>query len=74
MDPLTPGGIYPVALTITDTETGDLLTVQEALTVTVGSFPTYNIVIPADRQALLDPTLVQQEREKVGRVSKTFNL
>ncbi len=41
---------------------------QETLTVTAGSFPTYNIVVPASRQNLLDPDLSRAEREKVEQV------
>jgi len=30
---------------------------RETLTVTAGAFPTYNVVVPASRQSLLDPEL-----------------
>ena len=68
IDALTPPGDYPLTLVLTETITGDRLTMHEALTVTRGSFGTYNVVIPADRKGLLDPTLVRLEREKVNAV------
>lgn len=68
VDALTPPGGYPLALEVTELESGDLLTMMETFTVTGGSYSTYNIVVPADRQGLLDPTLAQREREKVNAV------
>jgi murein DD-endopeptidase MepM/ murein hydrolase activator NlpD len=38
------------------------------VTVTRGSFTTYNVVVPTDRQNLLDPTLSQAEAAKVSAV------
>jgi murein DD-endopeptidase MepM/ murein hydrolase activator NlpD len=68
VDPLTAVGSYPLALTATEAGSGDRLTMRDTLTVTRGSFTTYNVVVPADRQNLLDPTLSQAEREKVNAV------
>jgi murein DD-endopeptidase MepM/ murein hydrolase activator NlpD len=68
VDALTPPGSYSLALKATEAGTGDLLTMQDTFTVTAGSFTTYNVVVPADRQNLLDPTLSQAEREKVNAV------
>jgi murein DD-endopeptidase MepM/ murein hydrolase activator NlpD len=58
--------LYPVTLAITETVSGDRLSVQEMVSVTTGSFERYNIVIPDDRTNLLDPELSAQERVKVG--------
>ena len=68
VDALTPPGDYPLTLVLTETVTGDRLTMHETLTISRGSFGTYNVVIPADRKGLLDPALVRQEREKVNAV------
>jgi murein DD-endopeptidase MepM/ murein hydrolase activator NlpD len=68
VDALTPPGGYPVVLKATEGGSGDLLSVQEIFTVTKGSFTTYNIVVPPGRQKLLDPALIQAEREKVNAV------
>jgi murein DD-endopeptidase MepM/ murein hydrolase activator NlpD len=68
VDALTPPGSYPLALKATEVGSGDLLTMQDTFTVTAGSFTTYNVVVPADRQNLLDPTLSQAERQKVNAV------
>jgi murein DD-endopeptidase MepM/ murein hydrolase activator NlpD len=68
VDPLTPPGAYPLALYVEEMDTGDLLTMMETLTVTEGSFGTYNIVVSAERQGLLDPVLSQNEREIVNNV------
>lgn len=65
VDAMTAPGLYPVTLAITETVTGDRLSVQEMISVTAGSFERYNIVIPADRANLLDPELSAQERVKV---------
>jgi murein DD-endopeptidase MepM/ murein hydrolase activator NlpD len=68
VDPLTSPGGYPVVLKATEVGSGDLLTVHDTFTVTAGSFPTYNVVVPIDRQNLLDPTLSQAEAAKVNAV------
>jgi murein DD-endopeptidase MepM/ murein hydrolase activator NlpD len=74
VDTLTPPGAYPLALRATEEGSGDRLTMQETFTVTKGSFTTYNIVVPADRQSLLDPELSQAERERVNAVFATVSL
>jgi murein DD-endopeptidase MepM/ murein hydrolase activator NlpD len=68
VDALTPAGTYPLTLVVTETETGDRLTMRETFTVTKGSFTTYNVAVPADRQNLLDPTLSQAEARKVNAI------
>jgi murein DD-endopeptidase MepM/ murein hydrolase activator NlpD len=68
VDALTPPGSYPLALRITDVDSGDLITMQETFTVAKGSFATYNVVVPADRTNLLDPGLVEAEQKKVNAV------
>ena len=65
---LTAPGTYPLELLAVEASTGDRITMQETLTITAGSFPTYNIVVPASRQNLLDADLGRAEREKVGQV------
>jgi murein DD-endopeptidase MepM/ murein hydrolase activator NlpD len=57
-----------LTLQAAELESGDLLTMQETLTVTKGDFTAYNVVVPADRTNLLDPALVQAERETVTAV------
>ncbi len=68
VDALTPPRGYPLTLTAVEAGTGDRLVMHEVLTVTAGSFPTYNVVVPPSRQGLLDPQLAQEEREKVNAV------
>jgi murein DD-endopeptidase MepM/ murein hydrolase activator NlpD len=68
LDPLTPTGGYPLALQVVEADSGDRLTMQETLTVTQGSFSTLRLAIPASRQSLLDPVLVEEERTKVEAV------
>ncbi|MGD8626221.1 MAG: M23 family metallopeptidase, partial [Anaerolineae bacterium] len=68
IDPLTPPGAYPLALEAIEGRSGDRLTFQATFTVAKGTFPTLNIVVPADRQSLLDPGLVEAERKKVNAV------
>jgi murein DD-endopeptidase MepM/ murein hydrolase activator NlpD len=68
VDALIPPGSYPLALRATEAGSGDLLAMREVFTVTKGSYTTYNVVVPADRQALLDPGLAQAERELVNAV------
>lgn len=63
---LTPPGTYPLTLQVIELDSGDRLTMTETFSVTEGGYGTYNIVVPADRQGLLDPTLAQAEREKVN--------
>jgi murein DD-endopeptidase MepM/ murein hydrolase activator NlpD len=64
---LTPG-VYPLELEGIEAETGDVLTMSETFTVTAGSFPRYNIVVPPSREELLEPVLVETERERVDKV------
>jgi murein DD-endopeptidase MepM/ murein hydrolase activator NlpD len=68
VDAMTPPGGYPVVLTATELDSGDQLTMQRVFTVTAGTFPTYNVVIPANRQKLLNSDLSQAERQKLNRV------
>lgn len=68
VDALTAPGSYALTLTIAESDTGDRLTMRQAVTVSAGSFGRTNIAVPADRQRLLDPTLSETERKKVNRV------
>jgi len=68
VDAMAQPGTYTLVLEATEVSTGDSLTMQQTLTVTAGSFGTYNVAVPASRQALLDPQLEEAEREKVERV------
>jgi murein DD-endopeptidase MepM/ murein hydrolase activator NlpD len=68
VDALTASGGYPLALKVTELSSGDRLTMQETFTVAKGSFTTYNIVIPADRQWLLDPKISDAEAKRVNAV------
>ena len=65
---LTSPGAYPLTLQASELDSGDRLTMTETLSVTAGGYGTYNIVVPADRQELLEPSLAQAEREKVDAV------
>ncbi len=65
---LTAPGSYSLTLRVTEAESGDRITMQEPVTVTEGGFTTYNIVVPADRQSLLDPALVRAEQARVNAV------
>jgi murein DD-endopeptidase MepM/ murein hydrolase activator NlpD len=62
---LTPPGPYPLTLQVIEQDSGDWLTMTKTFSVTEGGYSTYNIVVPADRQGLLDPTLAEAERAKV---------
>jgi murein DD-endopeptidase MepM/ murein hydrolase activator NlpD len=73
VDALTAPGSYPLTLTLTETRTGDRLTMRQAVTVTKVKFPTYDVPIPPERQGLLDPEIGQAERKKVNRVFGTFS-
>ncbi len=68
VDSLTPAELYRLTVVMTETISGDVLQMQEPFTVTEGSFTTNNVVVPASRQNLLDPTLSQEEAKKVDAV------
>jgi murein DD-endopeptidase MepM/ murein hydrolase activator NlpD len=68
VDALAPPGAYRLPLKAIEADTGDRLTMQGTFTVTEGTFTTYNVVVPPDRQGLLDPTVSQAERVKVNAV------
>jgi murein DD-endopeptidase MepM/ murein hydrolase activator NlpD len=65
---LTAAGSYSLRLQANETESGDLLTMQERFTVTRAGFGTYNIVVPESRQGLLSADLSEAERLKVNAV------
>ncbi|MFC2036828.1 peptidoglycan DD-metalloendopeptidase family protein [Chloroflexota bacterium] len=65
---MAPPGSYPLTLTATEADSGDLLTMHETITVTAGEFSKYNIVVPADRSGLLAPSVSNAEREKLNQV------
>lgn len=66
IDALTPPGSYALSLTAKEPATGDRLTLRETISVTDGGFATYNVVVPEDRQYLLDPDISTAERELVA--------
>jgi murein DD-endopeptidase MepM/ murein hydrolase activator NlpD len=68
VDALTPKGDYPLRLTATEVDRGDRLALQDTVVITGTKFSTYNVPVPTDRQALLDPALVEAERRKVNQV------
>ena len=65
---LTAAGSYSLRLEANETESGDLLTMQERFTVTRAGFGTYNVVVPESRQGLLSADLSEAERLKVNAV------
>ncbi|MGD8517615.1 MAG: LysM peptidoglycan-binding domain-containing M23 family metallopeptidase [Anaerolineae bacterium] len=73
VDALTSPGAYGLTLSITETQSGDLLAMYDTLTVTAGSFGTYNVVVPADRQGLLAPSVAEAERQLVNAVLSGFS-
>lgn len=68
VDARKPSGGYPLQLTMTESGSGDLLTMQDIYTVTEGGFPQYDVVVPADRMKLLDPDVTEPEQVKVDSV------
>lgn len=67
---VTPG-IQPVTLTATD-EAGRQTALTTNVQINAGHFNSEYIDLPPDRQALLDPTLVQAENDKLGAVFANF--
>lgn len=65
---LTKAGVQSLRLAAVEQDTGDRLSVEEPVDVVAGSFSRVNVVVPADRQGLLDPTLSQKESKKVNQV------
>jgi murein DD-endopeptidase MepM/ murein hydrolase activator NlpD len=65
---LTAPGGYTLVLEATELESGDRLAMQEQFTVTKAGFGTYNVVVSAERQGLLDADLSEAERIKVNAV------
>jgi murein DD-endopeptidase MepM/ murein hydrolase activator NlpD len=65
-------GIYPVTVTATN-DKGLQVVVTANVQINAGHFNSEYIDLPPDRQALLDPALVQAEREKLNAVWTIFN-
>lgn len=64
-------GIHPVTVTATD-DKGEQVTLTTNVQIEAGHFNSEYINLPPDRQALLDPVLVQAEREKLNVVFANF--
>ena len=65
-------GIYPITLTAT-TEQHEQVSIISNVQINAGHFGSEYIDLPPDRQALLDPVLVQAERDKLNAVWTIFN-
>ena len=61
-------GAYPLLVEATEAEGGDLLSMQETITVTAGTFPKINVSVATDRQELLDPVTGSAELERLDQV------
>jgi murein DD-endopeptidase MepM/ murein hydrolase activator NlpD len=64
-------GVYPLVLTATD-EKGHQVATSVDVQIVAGKFGQERINLPPDKQALLDPVLVQAEREKLWSVFGIF--
>lgn len=65
-------GIYPITLTAV-TEQHEQISIISNVQINAGHFGSEYIDLPPDRQALLDPVLVQAERDKLNAVWTIFN-
>ena len=65
-------GIYPITLTAV-TAQHEQVSIITQVQINAGHFNSEYIDLPPDRQALLDPVLVQTEREKLDAVWTIFN-
>jgi murein DD-endopeptidase MepM/ murein hydrolase activator NlpD len=65
-------GIYPITITAT-TEQHEQVSVISNVQINAGHFASEYIDLPPDRQALLDPALVQAEADKLNAVWTIFN-
>ena len=68
---VTPG-IYPITLTAT-TAQHEQVSIISNVQINAGHFGSEYIDLPTDRQALLDPVLVQTEKDKLNAVWTIFN-
>ncbi len=68
---VTPG-IYPVTVTATDVQ-GRQVSITTNVQINAGHFNSEYINLPPDRQQLLDPQLLQAERDKLNAVWTIFN-
>jgi murein DD-endopeptidase MepM/ murein hydrolase activator NlpD len=72
IDPLAKPQAYPLLIeatqTRTDSEPGDRLTLRAEVQVLPGDYSSQTIYVPADRQGLLAPDLVDYERRRVNQV------
>jgi murein DD-endopeptidase MepM/ murein hydrolase activator NlpD len=65
-------GIYPITITAT-TARHEQVSIISNVQINAGHFASEYIDLPADRQALLDPVLVQAESRKLNAVWTIFN-
>lgn len=68
---LQTAGVYPLVITATD-EHGRQTSVSTNVQVLDGAYGFETINLPVEKQALLDPALVQAEREKLWSVFSIF--
>lgn len=64
-------GLFPLTITATDSA-GKRVTMTTSVQVGAGRFAYETINLPADRQALLAPELVNAERDKLSRIFGVF--
>ncbi|MBN1890141.1 MAG: LysM peptidoglycan-binding domain-containing protein [Thermoflexales bacterium] len=64
-------GVYPLVLTATD-EKGHQVATSVDVQILAGKFGQERINLPPDKQALLDPAMIQAEREKLWSVFGIF--
>ncbi|MFB0545335.1 MAG: LysM peptidoglycan-binding domain-containing protein [Anaerolineae bacterium] len=65
-------GLYNLRLTAVDA-TGRMVSTTGAVQVVSGNFGLENISLPPERMALLDPALLQAERERLAQVFQLFS-
>ncbi len=64
-------GVYPLTITATD-EQGQQVAVSQEVSIVAGTYGSERIDLAPDKQALLDPALVNAEREKLWSVFAIF--
>lgn len=70
---LTDAGVYPLDLTITDEQTGQVTSFSVNLQVVGGGYGRENIRLLADRGGLLDPAVEGSEQTLVAGIMSAFN-
>lgn len=71
IDAFTEPALYPLTITATTTD-GSVTTFEQRVAVATGNYPSQQLYVGPDQNALLDPNVVGPEREQVNQIVSAY--